>query len=138
MRSESQHIVETYIVIDINAIIDNGNIISYAETLSDKMWQSYYKKSENGISKIKIWYNTIARSRNLPLIDTLIIHDGICDVLDKCKCHNKICKVDDIKYLGLYMDQMLKWNVHAIHIHNKIKKTFYKFKQLNRMVILVQ
>jgi len=35
-----------------------------------------------------------------------------------------------IKYLGIYIDENLKWSIHINHINNTIKKIFYIFKSL--------
>lgn len=44
--------------------------------------------------------------------------------------------VDDIKYLGLYIDKHLKWNIHINYVIKKLHLILYRFKFLNNYLPL--
>lgn len=46
-----------------------------------------------------------------------------------CKC-NDLNRVSSIKYLGLFIDENLKWNVHINYINKLPRKFFYVCKPL--------
>ena len=53
------------------------------------------------------------------------LHNKNC-IKQNCQCPT-IKKTDKIKYLGIIIDQHLKWNDHVDYINIKIKKLIHKF-----------
>lgn len=70
----------------------------------------------------------------MPSTEVLKIHDDLCDKSIQCSCASTITRVASIKYLGIYLDQYLKWNTHTDYINNKIRKLIYKFRQLKNIL----
>jgi len=58
--------------------------------------------------------------------DTL--HNQACKH-DDCDCHI-ITKTDTYRYLGVTIDQHLRWDKHAQLTATRIRKTLYKFRRL--------
>lgn len=46
------------------------------------------------------------------------------------KCSTKIEVVETYKYLGVYLDDHLKWKVHAQHLQNKLRQSAYALYHL--------
>lgn len=57
------------------------------------------------------------------------MHTNKCSKNHLCDCV-VINRVEKIKYLGIIVDQYLKWEGHIIFLNKKIRNIFYKFFQL--------
>jgi len=117
-------------VADLNNLNINGKIFSYADDtaaiVSDSNWESVWQKCEADMSLIDEWfsninlminydkYKFIAFSndiRTAPLKNEITIHKKLyCNTI-KCTCP-KLIKPHFVKYLGITIDQHLKWNIH--------------------------
>ena len=65
----------------------------------------------------------------------VIYHDTNClrnntNQQNNDKCSTKIEVVETYKYLGVYLDDHLKWKVHAQHLQNKLRQSAYALYNL--------
>lgn len=128
----------------------SGEIISYADDtvliFSGSTWQNVKIKAERGLFKIKQWLNNnlltlnksktkfIAFSLNVVGQTNINIKYHNCNNPSTCDCSNVIDRADQIKYLGIYIDQFLKWNYHIEKLNGKLRKLLYKFYQLRNIL----
>ncbi|CAH0563181.1 unnamed protein product [Brassicogethes aeneus] len=141
-------------LIYINSIynIENfsGEIFSYADDtaivfLADT-WKDVYDHAEGGLSIIKNWLDTSLLSLNIekthfitfsltlagrPKNDFLKIHNLNCNKV--CDC-SLIKRKETVKYLGILVDQHLKWKDHANFINNRLRRLIYIFYQLKNIL----
>lgn len=62
------------------------------------------------------------------------IHDANCPTLNpQCACL-EIDRVDSLKYLGVIIDNRLKWDKHAQHTAKRLRMTLYKYRRLRRLL----
>ena len=59
------------------------------------------------------------------------IHNIDC-YLNDCLCN--IIVADNVKYMGIYVDGHLKWNIDVSYVNSKIRKMMYHFKQLRLFI----
>ena len=110
-------------------------------TINDKMklvmnWLSYNKLTLN---KVKTVYITFTNHNNMqPENFNVYIHNPECN--SNCNC-STINRVSNTKYLGIIIDQHLRWNAHIEHLCKKsryILFMFYKFKEyFNRKQLFI-
>lgn len=137
----------------------NGKCISYADdtvlVFEADSWSNAYNKAEIGLQYIQNWLNMSLLSLNVtktkyltfsltvtdqPSISELYIHKN-CPKLNNCGCPS-ISKTNCIKYLGVWVDQYLRWNEHTEHLSKRLRGLIYKFYQLrdildNKNLIMV-
>lgn len=135
-----------------------GEIISYADDtavifVSDS-WENAYKKSEQGMGKLKTWLDNSLLSLNVektkfvafsstvadqPGKKIIKIHSASCNKQINCNC-GLIQKTNYIKYLGVLVDQHLKWKDHVEYITGRLRRLLHKFYQireiLNKKILL--
>jgi hypothetical protein len=117
--------------------------------VSSSNWESTWQKSESDIAVLDKWFSNndlkinfdkskcIAFTNNTrtePNKKELIIHKINCNTIS-CSCP-KLTRHASVKYLGILIDQNLKWNMHIDNLINKIRQLTYFFltakKILNR------
>lgn len=122
----------------------NGRIYSYADDtaiiVSSSNWESTWQKSESDIAVLDKWFSNndlkinfdkskcIAFTNNTrtePNKKELNIHKINCNTIS-CSCP-KLTRHTSVKYLGLLIDQNLKWNMHIDNLINKIRQLTYFF-----------
>lgn len=134
----------------IGNMLADACIVSYADDtailFTGANWSDVYKKAEIGLSKVQTWLNSSLLSLNVkktnyitfstsaadqPDIDTLKIHQNNCltDEPINCSC-TEITRIKALKYLGVIVDQHLRWSDHCDYVTEKIRKLFYKFYQI--------
>lgn len=125
-----------------------GHLISYADDTAivyrGNTWQQVYKDAENGLKNIKLWLNDNLLNLNVnktkfitfTILNTdqpdekkLNIHTPNCTDGDMCNCPT-IEKISNIKYLGVFLDQHLRWDVHVSYIVTRLRHLAYKFYNL--------
>lgn len=120
----------------ITTFADDTVLIFYA-----KSWDEVFKMAENGFRIVKNWLDAHILTLNtdktkfltfrisnklLPSHQSLKLHS--CNpLLSPCTCPS-ISRVDSIKYLGIQIDDLLKWKVHVINLTTKLRKLVYFFK----------
>lgn len=127
------------------SLLPDADVISYADDtviiVKDKKWTETFKKAEKALCRIKSWLDTNLLSLNIdktnficfsltkasaPVENTITIHKNNCNN-QTCNCELNIKSVTNTKYLGVYIDQHLKWDFHVEYVTKKIRKLFYKF-----------
>lgn len=134
----------------------DGTIISFADdtaiVIKGKTWSDTYHKAQDILIKIKNWLDYNKLSLNLKKTayvafsrskagqpqehHKLIIPCSSCEHKQFCNfnsCENKctvISKLNSIKYLGVTLDENLKWNLHTQITISRLRKTIYKFLEL--------
>lgn len=138
----------------INDMLDldiSGDIIAYADdtalTFHGTDWSEVAKKSENGLYKIKCWMDnnllslnhsktkfiTFSNSSRLqPKIDHLKFH-AKCDLIN-CTCENVIENTTNIKYLGLIINETMRWSDHTEYLNTKLRKLVHIFYKLRNIL----
>lgn len=76
-----------------------------------------------------------------PTFDKLNVHSEECHVLGYCQDCTHIEKREGVKYLGVVVDQHLKWDKHVSSLCGKIRMLFHKYyllrEILNRKLLLL-
>lgn len=76
-----------------------------------------------------------SNNNNIDIQPDIKIHTYQCFNKDTiCNCTKTINSASNIKYLGVYIDQNLKYDIHVQYITKKIRKTIYKFYQLREFM----
>jgi len=146
-------------IIFINGLLNQeipGKIICFADDtvilLQSPCINNLYKMAEESFIIVKNWLDN--NSLEINNEKTNYIHFGIQKAIDlnnykiiahtnSCIVSNNknnlcICRelniVNSIKYLGLYIDANLKWNVHINYINNTLRKFFYVYKSLRSIL----
>lgn len=73
-----------------------------------------------------------------PKFAELSVHTRKCNGDKHCNCNLKISKVKSVKYLGITVDQHMRWDSHIINLCNKLRKTIYVFKKLRDILSKTQ
>lgn len=140
----------------INLEALHGDIYSYADDtvviFSGLTWESAYENANTGIDLIKKWLDsnlmslninktslvpfslTVSGLKQLKSIDhlKLTIHNSNCSN-QMCQCPS-LKEVSSVKYLGIIVDQHLKWDLHINYLCNRIRKTIFKFVTLRNIL----
>lgn len=124
----------------------NGTIYAYADDTAilfkGKTWQETYDNSNIGLSTIKHWFDSNLLSLNtskttvVPFSLTTVsmksdsnlnikIHIHDCKELS-CNCPI-VKESSEVKYLGIIIDQHLKWDKHVTYLCNRLRKLIHFF-----------
>lgn len=137
---------------EIGTILNNAVVISYADdtvvVFNEMDWDRVFTSAENELKELYNWLNYSLLSLNVkktkyiafsvsevdrPINKNLRIHHEKC--LDHNNCQCEIIKnVENIKYLGVIVDNHLRWNEHAYYINKKIRNLLYRFYQLREIL----
>ena len=96
---------------DTNLILSHNNLKSLTGEINCEL-----KKISSWFKSNKLSLNT--QKTNYMLITNKVINEDIRVSIDE----NSIERVDNTKFLGVYLDDKLKWTKHIAHIKNKISK----------------
>lgn len=129
----------------------SAKTIAYADDtvllIEGDSWEMAINKSQLEISKIVQWLSENSLSvnitktkfmcfsiynRDIPNISTLKVHNFVCSSENNinCNCKNELHSVKNIKYLGVCIDQNLRWEKHIELLNSNIRKLIWKFYQL--------
>nr|CAI5843030.1 unnamed protein product [Callosobruchus analis] len=122
-----------------------GHLICYADDTAlmfkADSWEKVTSSVESDMKKIKIWLNDNLLTLNSektkyiafsptaadhPSNISLKIHASNCHEGVTCNCP-RMEKVSSLKYLGVILDQHLKWNAHIIHVSNRLRCLTHRF-----------
>lgn len=135
---------------DIFNLSLHGKLISFADDtvlfLEATSWSIVETLATDDMKNIKIWldnnllsinvektkFMTFTSSNN-PTFDTLKIHKATC-INHTCTCQQRINKAKIIKYLGLTIDQHLRWDYHIQVICNKLRQFLFIFKKIKNIM----
>ena len=116
----------------------NGKIISYADdtvlVFSADSWEEAKNRAMGGFAEVKGWLDLHKLSLNINKTNYLSfsITNANRPDFDSLNCNNmnpplEIQGVRKIKYLGIVIDQHLKWTDHVEYLTNKVRKLIHKF-----------
>lgn len=127
------------------------NIISYADDtvlfINGITWNAVIKEAETYLTRIKCWMDNNFLSlnykkskfipfsidkRTTPDITSIKIHESTCKNYLTCNCGISVLRTNCIRYLGVEIDNNLKWNNHIHNLSNRLRKTIYIFKKLKQ------
>lgn len=122
-----------------------GHIICYADDTAilfkGDNWDNVFRTAETSLKKISIWLSNNLLSLNVektkfitfsttisdqPNSTKISIHKPSCQNENSCNC-SKIEKVNSIKYLGIILDQHMRWTEHISYVKKKIRQLMHKF-----------
>lgn len=132
----------------IGNITPDLSVISYADDTAllfeGNDWVDVYRRAEFGLGELFGWLNHSLLSLNVdktkyiafsasmadrPPNFELKIHTEDCNNKYICDC-KKITSVKKIKYLGVVVDQHLRWGEQCHCVSTRIRKLYYRFYQL--------
>jgi hypothetical protein len=129
---------------DITTFADDTVILFTAKT-----WQHVHTLAESEINKVKTWLNNnlltlnreksvyitfSPRSNTQPLTSSIKIHNNNCNNNNSsCQCH-QLEKTYDTKYLGLLVDQHMRWDAHINTVTKKLRSSLHKFYELRNVL----
>lgn len=129
----------------------NGHIVSYADD-TVVIFRDHYKNNikeiiERGLTQLKTWLEVNLLSLNIdktkfihftlantdsPIPLSIKTHNLYCRNKKNCCC-GEISRVDNAKYLGIIIDENLKWKEHITYLNNKLRKILPKFYQIRNI-----
>lgn len=123
----------------------SGTVISFADDTAifykDTSWENLKRKSEIDLCNIFNWFNhkilTInyektkfisfaSYKNNLPLFETISIANDQNPI--------QIVSTDHIKYLGITIDQHLRWDIHMTNTIKLLRSILYRFKYFRKFL----
>ena len=91
-----------------------------------------YKKNLLTVNWDKTRFLTFSLTgANKPQNQTITLHSCPSNLLCNCPSINQ---TDQIKYLGIIVDDRLHWDKHTVHLTLRLRKLIYKFVQLRRVL----
>lgn len=131
-----------------------GKLIAYADdtvlVVESESWQFTRDAAMRDMAVVKSWLDANILSLNdsktvflsfsiyangQPTFSELVVHNWECTRDHTCSCNVIINKVASVKYLGITMDQHMRWDLHIINLCQKLRKTIYIFKKLRDILI---
>lgn len=140
-----------------NKKVKGADLLMFADDtvllFHDHSWADVYVLSENGLRDVTSWLEeslltlNTAKTKYLCFSKTnaskptddlkLKIHTYPCNRLPvvpaTCNC-SVLLRTDNIKYLGIIMDDTLSWNLQIQAVSNRCRKLIYVFKSLRDVV----
>lgn len=111
----------------MSAFADDTSITCTANTI-----EHLQQITNNDFKCIQNWLNTNLLSLNLEKT-TYINFSNKRNPNDLSLKIKDIQQTDSTKYLGIIIDEKLKWECHIHHVVKKLRKTIYKFVQLRNV-----
>lgn len=137
----------TLFLIFINGLLDyndNSQIISYADDTvvicNGNSWGEVYEKTKLEINKIKSWLDShflklnISKTKYIAFAPTNAGLPKTFENIEIINCDDVIVNTREIKYLGVLVDQHLKWQEHVQYINRRLRKSIYKFFTLRNIL----
>lgn len=137
---------------DLLEMDSGGELTGFADdtgvVFSADSWEELNEEATRGLSSIKNWLVehkltlnvsktkliTFALSKASQPPDLQIrIHDN-CQTVP-CSCQ-VIERVGSVRYLGVHIDDILKWDVHITATVKRLRRTYYLFYRLRRILSL--
>ena len=127
----------------------NCKIITYADDtaliIHGKDWPDTFTKAEVALSVVINWLNTnlltlnISKTKFVPFTPGILsqppcsfkVRAHTCTLTDFSSCNcPPLERTDHIKYLGVIIDNFLKWKKHIEFTVKRVRKLIYIFKKL--------
>jgi hypothetical protein len=133
-----------------------GNIIAYADDTAifyeHNSWEELLNFATKDLILIFKWFRSNILTLNVektkcilfgcyndstPTFNNIIMHTEKCTDKKNCTC-TKINVVENIKYLGVYIDKCLNWKIHTQYVTNKLRFTVFIIKKLSQILNIKQ
>lgn len=133
----------TYLYSLTNFELLNGSLLSFADDTAaifyGKTWEETKNNVLNGIKKIKDWLDTFKLSLNVAKTNYIAFSHNDASrpdfkFIDVENLHGTIKEVSSTKYLGVIVDEHLKWDLHVAYLAKNIRKLIYKFYTLREIL----
>ena len=140
---------------DIFKIMNKKELISFADDtvviIRGETWLAVLDNAETKINAVAQWlglnylnlnikktnYITYGCYKNsIPSSCKIQIHKHLCDK-NNCDCH-ALDRVDETKYLGVWLDSNLSWTTHVNCVANKVRYMIYVFYKLQKILNVKQ
>jgi hypothetical protein len=139
---------------DLCSLKINCDITTFADDtvllFSSKTWKSTHEIANTGLAKIIMWLNDnlltlnnektnyitfSPRTNSQPINSSIKIHKTNCDQMTPCICY-ALEKSSSTRYLGIVIDQHLKWKDHIQTIVKKLRYILLKFYNIRSILSL--
>lgn len=124
-------------IIYLNSLLNmdiGGLAVSYADdtalVFDGGSWEEAKGRVVTGLGRVKNWLETFRLTLNLEktrYIAFSLTGANRPDFADILIGDSRIVAVHQIKYLGIVIDEFLKWAPHVDHLSNKIRALIHKF-----------
>nr|CAI5855700.1 unnamed protein product [Callosobruchus analis] len=127
---------------DLYRQITKGIIISFADDTvvinTANTWKDLKKEAELDISYIKAWFNHRMLTMNLnktffiPFSSSIVSQPDYNTLSIELQNDKRLTvnSTENLKYLGLYIDRYLRWDVHITHTIKKVRSILPKVKYI--------
>lgn len=96
-----------------------------------KTWLDCNKLSMNLTKTFFLFFFRFTGNKSTqPQFDSLIVHNSTCKI-NACNCVDTIMKQKNAKYLGIIIDQNLRWDNQINNVATRLRKTLMLFKKLS-------
>ena len=126
---------------DITNCIQDDKVTLFADDTSilyqDKNLIALKQKAEVGMGKVYDWLISNKLSLSWEKTFFMIFHSPFKKVegIDELKVGNfNIKRVNSIVYLGMHLDDQLKWDRHVSHICNCLSRNFHMFYSIRHLL----
>lgn len=134
--------------------IPKGTILSFADdtalVFSGETWDEVHKNATQGLQIVHSWFKNHILTLNLKKTNYMTfsptetgnpppefqikLHTHIVNNNEQVNCScQSITKVKSTKYLGIMLDDHLKWNVHVQYLISKLKYLTHIFYKINKI-----
>ena len=112
---------------DLSNVVQNAHINIYADDVviysSHSNIQILNDTMQSNLTRVFNWYTNNKLTLSVDKCSTMLINDKTNDDVDKLTIHlgkDKLEQVSVMKYLGLYIDDDLKWEAHVSNLTTKV------------------
>ena len=126
---------------DIINCIDDGKTTLFADDTTilfhDQNLMTLKQKAEKGMEKVYDWLLSNKLSLSWEKTFFMIYHSPKKNInnFQELKVYNFLIKrVTTIKYLGMHIDDQLKWDKHINHICNSLSRNFHLFYSIRNLL----
>lgn len=124
------------------ARLDKGSIVCYADDtvifIEGSSWHEVFELANKHLSAVKSWLDHNQLSLNLDKTCYMTFSASEATQPDTqfslLLGDSTIQKVKHMKYLGITIDQHMKWQLHTKNVASRLRKTLYKFHELRQVV----
>nr|CAI5839596.1 unnamed protein product [Callosobruchus analis] len=127
-----------------------GNIVCYADdtalAFTGQSWDDVHKTTEINLRMVKIWldHNLLTlnteKTKFITFSPTITDQPNIKVQLHSPNCSKANCdcphlgKTSVIKYLGVMIDQHIRWNEHITHVTNRLRALIHQFYNVRNIL----
>lgn len=139
-------ILFTLYVNELFNLPSKGRIVAFADDTAifykDNNWKDLKQKAEEDLLMIKNWFDskTLTINFNKTKYIAFTCHNYNFPTFDNLTIYNQnngnitIENTEYIKYLGITIDQHLRWNKHVDTLIKKLRGVLFKFKSLKQIL----